>query len=210
MVKGYIFDLDGTLLDSQWVWKSAVEELLQGYHIQDIDALYESLRAFSINEAIDYIIDRYDLNVNADNIFQQLSDIVSAKYDHEVSLKEGAYDHLLEFKQEGKKMVIATASEYDFIVPCLKRVGIFDLMDAIITTSQYHTTKKETVIYDKACELMGLSKEEVIVFEDAMHAIETLRNAQYQVYAIYDEDEAANQDKIRQLANCYLESWLQF
>lgn len=207
MIKGCIFDLDGTLLDSQWVWKSSTEELLEELGIYNSQQVYETIRSFSLDEAVNYIITTYHLKMTPAEVINKVSNLVKSKYDYQVQLKTGAYEKLLQFKKEGKKMVIATASEYEYIMPCLIRLKINELMEAVITTSQYSTNKREPLIYDKATAIMQLKKEEVLVFEDALHAIETLKKFQYQVCAIYEEEEKNNQLQIKQLADIWIENW---
>ena len=210
-MKGYIFDLDGTLLDSQWVWKSSTVEIFDELGLPDVDTLYLEMRSFSLEEANDFIIERFQLPYTRDEMIERVSIKVKEKYDHLVKAKAGVLEKLKEFHEAGIKMTIATASEKEFILGCLNRLGIAELMDHIITTSEYNTNKKEeAVIYDIACKLMHLDKQEVVVFEDALHAIETLKKNGYCVYAIEDDDELDHRQQILQLADRYISDWNEF
>ncbi|MFQ6862638.1 MAG: HAD family hydrolase [Beduini sp.] len=210
-MKGYIFDLDGTLLDSQWVWKSSTVEIFEELELPNVEELYLEMRSFSLEEANDFIIERFQLPYTRDEMIERVSVKVKEKYDHLVKAKDGVLEKLKAFHEAKIKMVIATASEKEFILGCLDRLGITDLMDHIITTSEYNTNKKdEAVIYDEACKLMHLNKEEVVVFEDALHAIETLKKNGYRVYAIEDDDEIDHRQQIQQLADRYIRDWNEF
>lgn len=210
-MKGYIFDLDGTLLDSQWVWKSSTVEIFEELGLPDVEELYLAMRSFSLEEANDFIIAKFHLPYTRDEMIERVSVKVKGKYDHLVKAKEGVLDKLKEFHEAGIKMVIATASEKEFVIGCLERLGITSLVDHIITTSEYNTNKKEeAVIYDVACDLMNLTKEEVIVFEDALHAIETVKRNGYHVYAIEDDDEKDHRQQIQELADRYIRNWKEF
>ncbi len=210
-MKGYIFDLDGTLLDSQWVWKESTIEIFDEFGLPNANELYLQMRSFSLEEAYDFIINMFQLSCSRDEMIHRVSKKVKEKYTYHVLAKEGVLEKLQEFHKQGIKMVIATASEKEFIMDCLERLGINQLMDAIITTSEYHTNKKEeVVIYDEACKIMRLHKDEVMVFEDALHAIMTLKKHNYYVCAIEDDDETDHRQEIMKLADCYLKSWKEF
>ena len=210
-MKGYIFDLDGTLIDSQWVWRDSTIEIFEELHLENPLDVYKDIRSFSLEEAGYYIIERFSLSLSYEELSEMIIENVKQKYDQQVKAKEGVIEKLKSFHQQGIKMIIATASEHELIEICLKRLGIDQFMEYIITTSQYQTNKKtEAKIYDKACELLALNKEDVLVFEDALHAIETLKKHNYQVCGIYDEDNVDHQGRIKSLVDYYILDWPSF
>ena len=103
---------------------------------------------------------------------------------------------------------IATATDRYLIEAALRRCGIENLFDAIFTCSEVGHGKDEPVIFRRAMEHFGAQRGSTVVFEDAIHAIETAKKDGFTVAAVFDESEK-RQDEVRALADCYITSFEQ-
>ena len=94
------------------------------------------------------------------------------------------------------------------IESALRRCGIENLFDAIFTCSEVGHGKDEPVIFRRAMEHFGAQRGSTVVFEDAIHAVETAKKDGFTVAAVFDESEK-RQDEVRALADCYITSFEQ-
>lgn len=104
-------------------------------------------------------------------------------------------------------MCIATASERELVEAALKRLGMESYFEGILTCSELHTGKDTPEIYYKGMALLGTNQEDTLIYEDALHAIETAVQAGFTVIGVYDDSAKKEQALIRTLANRYITSF---
>lgn len=180
---GYIFDLDGTLLDSFGVWNT-VDELFLSKRGFDVPSDYSrEISALGFDAAADYTIKRFGLNDKKEDIIEEWNKIAIRLFASEVKLFDGAREYLLKLKQVGKKLSIATASHNELLIPCLKNNGVYGLFDEIVTVSEVNNGKGKPDIYLKCAEKMGLEPSECVVFEDVPIAILSAKSAGFKTVA---------------------------
>lgn len=203
-IKGAIFDMDGTLLDSMKYWNTVGVEYLERLGIKfntkkDNCVLYAGIKIFT-----DYCNKTYGLNKTYEEVLCGVHDIMAEKYRTVVELKPGAKSMLERFKQNGVKMCIATATEKKEATAVLKRLGILDYFSDVITTTIVGADKNSPLIYERALELLGTSKNETYVFEDAYYAICTAKKNGFLVVGIEDENTVVPAKEIAPLCDHFL------
>jgi len=205
--KYYIFDLDGTLIDSMPVWSDfGLEFLKKEGVVPDFDYKKDIMR-LSFKETAEYFIKVFGIKKTADEIIKGITEIYADKYKYEIPLKEGVYEFLEKSSNSGIKMSILTASERYYIIPLLKRLGIEKFFDRLITCSEINMNKQNGEIYNKACEILGYKKEYTAVFEDAMHAVKSAKEGGFFTVAIYDEAEKDNVENIRETSDLFINNF---
>lgn len=132
--------------------------------------------------------------------------IIEHFYRDEVQPKPGVVPFLKELRAKGVDVCIATATDRYLIEAALRRCGIENLFDAIFTCSEVGHGKDEPVIFRRAMEHFGAQRGSTVVFEDAIHAIETAKKDGFTVAAVFDESEK-RQNEVRVLADCYITSF---
>lgn len=173
--KGYIFDLDGTLLDSFGVWNT-VDELFLNKRGFDVPNDYaREISALGFDAAADYTIKRFGLDDKKEDIIKEWNRIAIKLFTHDVTMFDGAREYLLKLKNNGKKLSIATASHNELLVPCLKNNGVYELFDEIVTVAEAKRGKEYPDIYLKCAEKMGLKTSDCVVFEDVPIAISSAK-----------------------------------
>lgn len=169
--KGYIFDLDGTLLDSFGVWNT-VDELFLNKRGFEVPSDYSrEISALDFDAAAEYTIKRFGLADKKEDIIEEWNSIAIELFASEVMLFGGAEEYLLRLKQSGKKLSVATASHNELLIPCLKNNGVYELFDEIVTVTEVKRGKEYPDIYLKCAERMGVKTSECVVFEDVPTAI---------------------------------------
>lgn len=198
-----IFDFDGTLFDSMPIWDDLGEVYLHSLGKEPKPSLREDLRPLSLYQSASYLRKEYDLPLSADEIMQGINRIIEHFYLYEVLPKPGAEEFLRHMQQAGTAMCIATASERYQVEAALKRCGLEPYFAAIFTCGEVGHGKDEPDIFRQAMEHFGADRRSTVVFEDALHAIQTAKADGFLVAGVFDRSEK-RQEEIRKLADWYI------
>lgn len=207
MLKGVIFDVDGTLLDSMPIWTDAGARYLRSIQIEPEADLSAILWDMSIPEGVAYVKEHYDLTLTEEEITAGIIGCVRDFYYKEAPLKAGVIEFLEQLKEKEIPMVIATSSDRSYLKAAFERTGISGYFDRIFTCQEVGAGKTKPVIYQRAADFLDLKPEEIFVFEDVEHAIMTAKRAHFQVAAIYDEASAHLQESIKDLCDVYMKDF---
>ncbi len=180
MKRGVIFDLDGTLIDSMPFWNSLGERYLKYIGIVDKDIDKETYN-MTIEEAASYMKHKHNLNESVSYIRLQINCLIEEQYFKKLTLNEGVLEYIEYLYAHNYKLIVATDTPKPLAQAVLKKNGVLDYFIDVITTIKVKQDKSRPDIYDYCVLRMGLSKDEVVVIEDDDKAIETLKNASYDV-----------------------------
>ena len=207
MIKGAIFDVDGTLLDSMGIWKDVGVRYLNSIGIEAEPDLGTILFTMSIQEGAQYVKEHYHLSQETDEIEQNVLDIISDYYKETAPLKSGAVELLEKLRNSNIPMTIASSNNKKEIEMAFERLEIAKYFDRIFTCEEAGAGKTKPDIYLQAAEYLGSRPEETLVFEDVIHAVRTAKKAGFQVIGIYDEASKDDQEEIQREADCYCRDW---
>ena len=205
MIKGAIFDVDGTLLDSMSIWEDCSERFLRSLHIVPEENLNESMWEMNVPEAVAYIRKKYvpwmtDKEI-ADGMIGQVADF----YRDQVQLKKGVLSLLQRLKKENIPMVIATASDRSYLQAAFDRLGINEYFLEMVSSAETGVGKTKPDIYLKCAEILGTKPGETWVFEDVEHAVRTAKNAGFRVAGVYDYYSREQMESISAMSDIYLQ-----
>ena len=205
-IKGIIFDCDGVLIDSIKYWNNISFEYLKANTVNDIpENMLEIISHMNLAQVAEYFAEMFFKDKTAEQIKQELLELIGYQYKFHFQAKKGVVEILKKFKDKGLKMCVASASNNNIIEECFKRLNIYDYFEFIITTEEVGKGKNFPDIYIQATKKLGLKQSEVIIFEDALYAITTAKNANFYVVAVADEDSLNDKDKIINTADEYLD-----
>lgn len=194
--KGLIFDVDGTLLDSMPMWKQLDIEYLSRLGLDPEPDFQNKVKMMTMLDAAKYINNYFGLDKEPEIIAKEIQDIAYSYYENELLIKPGAFELLAELKKRGYKMVVGTANEYDMCKSALVRNNVMDFFEDLVTCSMVGCSKERPDVYLLACEKMGLSMEDCVIFEDSYFAINTATKAGFSVIGVYDDTEEENWENI--------------
>lgn len=206
-LKGAIFDLDGTLLDSMFIWDTIGADYLISRGITPEEGLNEKFKSLSIIQAAEYYRSNYGLIDSVEEIVDGVNKMIEHYYFDVVNTKTGVKKLLERFSNQGVKMCVATATDKYMAEAALKRNGIYYYFSGILTCTEVGAGKDSPKIFEKAIELLEIKKEESIVFEDAIYAIETAKSAGFYVVGIEDKSSKIDKEKIKESCDNYIEKY---
>ena len=192
----YIFDLDGTLIDSMKAWDNVGYDFLLANGIEPPEDLDERLKTMSFEEAAEYFINSLGLDMNVLQAVKGVTETVADKYRFDIELKPYVYEFLEKNFRSGKNMCILTASEEYYVTPLLRRLKIDGFFERLITCTDISMSKSSYEIYERAAEMMGYTKDTTAVFEDAYHGVINSKKAGFFTVGVYDEAEESNIERI--------------
>ena len=190
MLKGIdacFFDMDGTIIDSMWMWKEIDIAFLGERNIPMPNDLQKNIEGKSFSETAIYFKERFNLNESLDEIKKIWNDMAMYKYCNEVPLKNGFREFLKKLKAAGIKTGIATSNSYELASSCLKALGVFDEFDTIVTSCHVGCGKPAPDVYLKCASDCNVEPDKCLVFEDILFGIEAGHRAGMKVCAVYDE-----------------------
>lgn len=202
-VKCAIFDFDGTLFDSMYIWDTVGDTYLRSLGKEPKPSMREDVRALSLYQSACYFQKEYDLPLSAEEIMAGINQIIEHFYIREVLPKPGVAAFLEELKQAGISMCIATASDRYQIEAALARCGLSHFFDAVFTCGEVGHGKDEPVIFREAMRHFHADRNNTVIFEDAIHAVQTAKADGFTVVAVFDASEK-RQRELCGISDCYL------
>jgi len=204
-MKGAVFDIDGTILDSIPIWDKAVKSFLNGLGIEAEPGLNKTtFSSMSMAEWVKFLKNRYGLALGTDEIAAGINRIVEGLYCSQVRLKDGVEQFLKDMKQAGIKITAATSSGRHIVEEALRRLNAMNYFDRIFTCNEIGAGKTKPDIYLAAAGYMGTTPEDTWVFEDALYAIRTAKNAGFRTVGVYDPFNIEDMEEIKSICDIYL------
>ena len=186
-IDAIIFDIDGTLIDSMWMWKAIDIEYLGKFGIPLPPTLQKDIEGMSFSETAVYFKETFQIPDSLDEIKADWNQMAYDKYTKEVTLKNGAGEFLEQCKKNGIKLGIATSNSRELVDATLKALKIRDYFDCVMTACEVTKGKPAPDIYLAVAEKIGINPMECLVFEDIEMGILAGKNAKMEVCAVEDD-----------------------
>ncbi|MGI6030571.1 MAG: HAD family hydrolase [Eubacteriales bacterium] len=207
MRKGFLFDMDGTLINSMGVWDGFAEEYLQSYGLEPSEGLNDILKVQALNTSAQYVAEHYLPQKTPDEILREWEEVMCQRYDRQTSLKPGVLEFLE--KNRDRKMAILTSNGRRILDHIVEKYGLKPYMEWILTAADLGLEKTDPGIFEAAAQKLHLHAEDCVVFEDSLHAIESAKNAGCYVVGFSEPLFAQDAKKVEETADRYVSDFSQ-
>lgn len=205
--KAVLFDLDGTLVDSMWVWRDIDIDFLSAIGRELPDDLQKCIEGMSFTETAEYFKKRFGIKDDVEDIKIKWNKMAYDKYTSEVKLKKGAREFLSRLKADGILIGIASSNSMTLIEGALKAEGVLEYFDAITTACEAGAGKPAPDIYLLAAKKLDVKPEKCLVFEDIPMGIMAGNAAGMDTVAVEDDYSKCMRDEKIKLAGYYIKDY---
>ena len=206
-IKGAIFDMDGTLVDSLVVWDvfwgEVGKKYFDGLPFKPDPFTEKEMRTHVLTDSMRIFHENCGIGETAEDIIELGREVFARFYREEVCLKPGAYELLEYLSGLGVKMCIASATTPDQVEVVMKRCGIDKFMCGVISCVDTGIGKEEPDVYIRAHRFLGTPKDETWVFEDSVVALDSAVRADFNTVGIYDKY-GFEPERVESLSGVYL------
>lgn len=207
MIKGVIFDLDGTLIDSMDLWSRIDVEFLAENGVSDPpEDISDKIKKTTVEGSARFFIEEFGVKKTVPEIIARIKEMAEREYRERIELKPCAAELIGFLRKRGIPCCVATANYNELAEAVLERNGVADGIDFVLADNEYPQGKNFPDIFLGAAERLGTAPEETLVVEDCLHCIETASAAGFVTAAIYDEASAGDAEALRAAADYYFPS----
>lgn len=203
-IKAAIFDLDGTLIDSMWVWDQIDIDYLTSRGFQVPNNLKDEINHLSFEQCATYFKKRFNINSSEEDMLKEWNNSAYNYYANIIPLKKGAREILNYLKGKGIKIGLVTSNNYSLINATLEHNKIKDYFETITTTGEVSNGKNKPDVYLLAANKLGVEPQNCIVFEDILEAVRGAKAANMKVVAVYDKAASYQRQTLEETADKYI------
>lgn len=204
--KAAIFDMDGTLLDTMYIWRHLAPAYLERNNIQVPDDLTDKLAIMGISRAVEFLIENFKLEISHDALHQELINILADYYRYKAVFKPGAEEFLQKLRERNIPTMVFSATPEHLLHLALNRLdGVKYFSHGLLSCTTIQCGKNKPEAFFTAARHIGHKMDDVMIFEDAWYAASTAKNAGFAVTVMADEQEHRIPE-MRALADFYIEN----
>ena len=200
-----IFDMDGTLIDSMSFWRNLTSEYLSSKGVAQVpEEILRKIKPMTMSESAALFQEVFGLSGDVE---AEMNDMMDAHYRNDIPLKDGVRDYLEMLRGQGVRMCVASATAEHLMESCLSRLGIRDYFTFLLSCETVGAGKSSPLVYHESAKRLQANPDEIAVYEDALYAVQTAKNAGYYVIGVYDEGAAKNWETVRKIADEVIKNW---
>lgn len=205
-----IFDMDGTIIDSMWIWKDLALRSFTRRGVRAPENLEHTLFSMNFMDAAEYCIKESGYSMTKEQLVEEWTRDARLMYEKEITLKPFTRELLSYLKSLGLTLCLTTANFKEVADMILERFSLTDFFDSITVTSEVNTSKLLPDVFLLTAAKHHVKPERCIVFEDSYYAVQGAKAAGMSVIGVYDDYAQHTEQDIRQLADAYIYSFEEF
>ncbi|MBE6606740.1 MAG: HAD family hydrolase [Ruminococcaceae bacterium] len=202
-MKTYLFDFDGTLVDSMPSFIRACLSVLDDHNIKYKDDIIKTITPLGFAGTARHYIS-LGVDMPEETIVAEFKKRMLDDYLYKIPSKNNVLETLKQLKKDGACLNVLTASPHDTLDPCLKRIGLYDLFTNVWSCDDFHTSKADPNIYIMAAEKIGVPVGEILFLDDNIDADKTAKSAGMKVCGVYDDSSRNYVEPIKAVADYYI------
>ena len=200
-----IFDMDGTLIDSMKFWKNLASEYLSSKGITQVsEEILQKIKPMTMSESAALFQEVFGLSGDVE---AEMNAVMDEHYRNDIPLKNGVRAYLDMLHRKGVRMCVASATAEQLMESCLSRLEIRDYFAFLLSCETVGAGKSSPLVYHESAKRLQANPDEIAVYEDALYAVQTAKNAGYYVIGVYDEGAAKNWEAVTKIADEVIINW---
>ena len=203
-----IFDMDGTLIDSMGYWQRLGVEYLRGKGVEgDLTDVLERIKPMTMTESAALFSAEFGLAGTPAELAAEMNGIMETHYRADIPLKPGVAAYLDNLRADGAHLCVASATAPDLMEACLTRLGVRGHFDFLLSCEEVGAGKDRPDVFLAAADRLGAQPGEAAVYEDALYAARTAKQAGFYTVGVYDPSGEAHWDEMTALADETITDW---
>lgn len=200
-----IFDMDGTLIDSMSYWKNLASEYLRNKGITEIsEDILERIKPMTMSESAALFKQEFSLPGDPET---EMNAMMEQHYREDIPLKKGVQNYLQKLHSDGVCMCVASATAERLMEACLIRLEVRDYFAFLLSCETVGAGKRSPIVYHESAKRLGAAPADTAVYEDALYAVQTAKDAGYYVIGVHDDSISHNWKVIEQIADEIILNW---
>ncbi len=199
----YIFDFDGTLVDSMPYFSNLFINALKEKGVKYPDDIVKIITPLGYLGAAKYCIE-LGLDYKPEELVPMLVERIKKEYFYNIPAKDFVTEKLRELKNNNHSLNVLTASPHAVLDACLKRLEIFELFDNVWSCDDFNTSKSDPDIYRRAAEKLGTTVDSCTFLDDNIHSLETAKKAGMKVVGVYDKSSDDMIEEMKKISDKYI------
>ena len=201
-----LFDMDGTLIDSNGVWKDVDREFLARRGLPYTHAYYEGVAHTILPLAARFTKEYCHLTESCEDIIAEWMEMARDAYAH-VTVKPGVRAYLKQCRAEGRRMAVVTSSVPEHCRTALHHLNLEKYFERIVFAHDLGLEKKDPEIWRLAAREGGVRPEDCTIFDDSLAACGGARAAKMRVVGVYDRFFSQDEKEMRDFCDVYIQSF---
>jgi HAD superfamily hydrolase (TIGR01509 family) len=177
-IKGLIFDFDGLILDTEYAEFKSWEMILDSFQVNF--PMENWLASIGISDSdfniYTYLESHTDKKLNRDDILTTRENYLGQLLATQ-SILPGIENLIIEAKNKGLKLAVASGATNKWVTSNLKRIGLFNYFDGIHTREEVIYAKPDPALYYNALTNLGIDPDNAVAFEDSPNGIQAAKAA---------------------------------
>ena len=203
-----IFDMDGTLVDSMVYWKRLATEFLESKGVLEISpTVLERIKPMTMTESAALFIKECELSGTDESVAEEMNAMMDEHYRRDIPLKPGVTVYLEALQRKGVVMCVASATAEELMDACLSRLGVAHYFSFLLSCETVGIGKNRPDVYWESAKRLGAESAEIAVYEDALYAAETAKNAGFYTVAVRDDSNQPHWENLTALADEAILDW---
>ena len=203
-----IFDMDGTLVDSMVYWKHLAAEFLESKGIPEVSpAVLERIKPMTMTESAALFIQEFWLSGTPESVAAEMNAMMDQHYRRDIPLKPGVSAYLEALQRKGVSMCVASATAEELMDACLTRLGVAHYFSFLLSCETVGAGKNQPDVYWEAAKRLNAQPENIAVYEDALYAANTSKQAGFHTVAVRDDSNQSHWETLTALADETILDW---